>query len=260
MDQVGRGKSQYLDDASAYNYGTYAAAAMAVLSDLGTLDSGHQVDWVGSSMGGLLGIMMAAKLPGVIRRLVLNDVGPWVSAAAIEAIGTYVGQDLAFASLEEATVYMKQRYPGFGPLTEEQWATMVQRCVEPVRADDARPGAERRAAAALWRPAGVPAAEGDAPAPAWRLAYDTRIDAAFMAAGPAADVDLWPVWAAAKCDSALVLHGAQSNILSADIAANMPGHAPGVASCQIITWQDCGHIPGLVSEQQILAVQGFLLG
>ncbi len=220
-DFPGRGRSDWLDHPEDYAYPTYLAAAAALIARLGV----DRVDWVGTSMGGLVG-MMLASLPGSpVRRLVLNDVGPLVPAKALERIGSYVGADPRFRSLEELEAYLREIHAPFGPLPDEEWARL------------ARHGSRRL------------------PDGSWTLAYDPRIGEAFRALPPQ-DVDLWDVWDRVRCP-VLVLRGERSDVLLPATAEEMARRGPGA---RVVTVPGTGHAPALVDPAQVGLVRDWLAG
>lgn len=218
-DVVGRGRSDWLPDAALYSYPQYIADAGALIANIGAAS----VDWLGTSMGGLVGMMLAAQPVSPIRRLILNDVGPFIPKASLERIGSYVGQDPHFADLSEVEAYLRRVHAGFGNLTDADWAHMAEH-------------------SARARPEG-----------GYGLAYDPGIALAFKT-GPIADVDLWPVWDQIKCP-VLILRGAGSDLLLAETAAEMVRRKPGTA---LIEFPDCGHAPALTDIAQIAAVANWL--
>jgi len=220
-DVVGRGRSDWLADPAGYGYPRYMSD-MAVL--LGRLDR-ERVDWIGTSMGGLLGMMLAAQANSPIRRLVVNDVGPFIPKAALERIAAYLETRRRFADLAEAEAHYRRVYEPFGDLSDAQWRHLTETSVRP--------------------------AEGGGLTPL----YDPGIAQAF-AARPREDVDLWPVWDAIGCPT-LVLRGADSDLLLADTAAEMGQRGP---RAEVVEIPGCGHAPALMDEGQIDAVGAWLAG
>ena len=218
-DVVGRGRSDWLPKGVLYGYPQYLADAAALIARV----TGGPVDWLGTSMGGLVGMMLAAQPLTPIRRLILNDVGPFVPKAALERIGSYVGQDPRFADLTGLEAYLRDVLAGFGNLSDADWAHM-----------------------ALWSARALP--EGG-----YGLAYDPAIADLFRA-GPIADVDLWPVWDRIACP-VLILRGGMSDLLLAETATEMVRRKPGTV---LVEFADCGHAPALASESQIAVVSDWL--
>lgn len=216
-DIVGRGESDRLPDGALYTYPQYLADCAALIARVAS----PAVDWVGTSMGGLIGMMLAAQPNTPIRRLVLNDVGPLVPKAALERIGSYVGEDPRFATPGELEAYLRRTYASFGPLTDQQWAHLARHSCRSI---------------------------GDAVA----LAYDPAIATAF--AGPLQDVDLWPVWDRITLP-VLILRGGRSDLLTAEIAAEMVRRKPGAT---LVEFPECGHAPALMAAHQVAAVRDWL--
>jgi len=219
VDFPGRGRSGWLPDPAQYAYPTYLAALAALVARLDTRD----VDWIGTSMGGLAGMMLAAQSGTPIARLVVNDIGPFIPKAALERIAGYVGETRSFASLDEVEAYLRRVAAPFGALEDRQWRHLATH------------GA-------------VHDGEG------WRLSYDPAI-ALPMRATPPADVDLWPLWERIACPT-LVLRGAESDLLLPETASRMAERADG--KVRVATIAGCGHAPALMAETQIATVAAFL--
>jgi pimeloyl-ACP methyl ester carboxylesterase len=218
VDMPGRGNSDWLANPNDYVFPTYLTTLTALVARSGA----DQVDWIGTSMGGLLGIVMAAQPLTPIRRLVVNDVGPQIEAAALARIGSYFGKDPAFATYPEIEAYVRDISAPFGPLTDAQWEFMTRTNVRQ---------------------------HGDG---TWHIAYDPGIAVPFRAT--AAPPDLWPVWDAIKCPT-LVLHGVESDLLSPQVAAQMAARGP---KPRVIDFAGIGHAPMLLEPDQYLAVLEFL--
>ena len=218
-DMPGRGKSEWLTVAAEYGYPLYVADCAALIARLDV----ESADWLGTSMGGLIGMMLAAQSGNPIRRLVINDIGPFVSKVGLERIRGYVGLDPTFASLEALEAALRANYKTFGPLTDVQWRKMAQ--------DSARE-----------KPGG------------FGFAYDPRIGDAFKQ-GPLEDVDMWPVWDKIRCPT-LVLRGADSDLLTREAAEEMTRRGP---KAKLAQFAGIGHAPALLGEDQISVVRDFLL-
>ncbi|HZQ62776.1 MAG TPA: alpha/beta hydrolase, partial [Casimicrobiaceae bacterium] len=180
------------------------------------------VDWVGTSMGGLLGMVMAAQAGTPVRRLVVNDVGPAIEPAALQRIGEYVGSDPTFATFEEIEHYVRTISAPFGKLTDEQWTHLARTSVH--QRGDGR----------------------------WGFTYDPALAVPFRAAP--APPDLWPVWDAIRCPT-LLLRGRESDLLSAQTAKAMTQRGP---RAQLIEFEGVGHAPALLHAQEIAPVVAFL--
>ncbi len=215
-DVAGRGESDWLAVKEDYGFPQYLADMNALLARLDVAT----VDWVGTSMGGLIGMMLAA-LPGTpIRRLVMNDIGPFIPKAALDRLGRYVGKDPSFPDPAAAEAYVREVYAPFGPLPDEKWRHIAEHSI-------------RRAA------------DGS-----WRLRYDPAI--AGTLAGE--DVDLWQVWEGVECP-VLVLRGAESDILPAAVAEEMATRGP---RAEVLELPGIGHAPALMTDDQIRIVRDFL--
>lgn len=217
-DIVGRGASDWLPDGALYGYPQYLADCAALLARL----SVGAVDWLGTSMGGLIGMMLAAQPQTPIRRLIVNDVGPFVPKAALERIATYVGQDPHFASIGDLEAYLRRVHAPFGPLSDAEWAHLAGHSARTL-------------------------SEGG-----YGLAYDPKIGQAFQ--GPLQDVDLWPLWDRIACP-VLIIRGGQSDLLLPDTAAEMVRRKP---SAKLVEFPECGHAPTLMAPHQIAAIREWL--
>ena len=234
VDVAGRGESDWLADPSAYQVPTYAVDLLTLLAELRAAQPGAQIDWVGTSMGGLIGIALAAQPDTGLRRLVLNDVGPVLRFEALRRIGSYVGLDPLFDSQRDAIDYLAAISAGFGPHSPEAWRALSLPML--------RPRGER-----------------------WGLHYDPAIAVAFrglaqMDEGAARQVAeaneaaLWALFDAIRTPT-LLLRGAESDLLSAETAAEMARRGP----CpRVVTFAGVGHAPTLVAPDQVAAVRDFL--
>jgi pimeloyl-ACP methyl ester carboxylesterase len=219
-DAPGRGRSDYLTSPADYGFPTYLADMASLIARLDV----ESLDWLGTSMGGFIGMMMAAQPGNPIRRAVLNDVGPFTPKAAVERIGAYVGLDPVFPSLDAMESALRVVYAGLGPMTGDQMRRMTEN-------------------SARRRPDG-----------SYGFAYDPRIADAFRAAPPT-DVDLWPMWDAVKCP-VLLLRGETSDIVPREVAQEMTRRGP---KAKLVEFAGIGHAPPLLTEDQISAVRDFLL-
>jgi pimeloyl-ACP methyl ester carboxylesterase len=217
-DVAGRGRSDWLPVAG-YNNAQYLADLNALIARVGA----KEVDWLGTSMGGLLGMQLAAQPNTPIRRLVMNDIGPYIPKAALDRIAEYVGQDPRFATLDELAAYLRRVHAPFGPMSDQDWRHLALQ--------------------------GYRRLEGGG----FGLAYDPAIGQALRANG-LKDVDLWPVWDAIRCP-VLVLHGADSDLLLSDTAAEMGQRGP---AAKVVDVPGVGHAPALVSEPMIAVVRDWL--
>jgi pimeloyl-ACP methyl ester carboxylesterase len=219
-DMPGRGKSDWLSAAADYAYPLYLADLAALIARLDV----EEVDWVGTSMGGILGMLMAAQPGAPIRRLVVNDIGPLIAKEGVQRIGSYVGRDPSFADAAALEAELRALAAGFGPLSDAQWRHL------------ASISTRRKADGSLG------------------FAYDPQIGDAIRAAPPV-DVDLWPTWEAIRCP-ALVLRGAVSDILRREDAQAMAERGP---KAKLVEFAGVGHAPALMADDQIGAVRDFLV-
>lgn len=219
-DLPGRGHSDWLSDPTDYDYRVYAADVAILLARLNV----PQVDWLGTSMGGLLGMLVAAMPNTPIRRFVLNDIGPALPQEAKARIGGYVGGDERFADLRAAEDYVRATYAPFGDLTDAQWRHLTRHSVRQL------------------------------PEGGYALHYDPAIGNAFQRIARE-DLNLWAVWEAIRCP-VLVLHGEHSDVLPPDLAQEMARRNPRTELAHI---RGAGHAPPLMSEDQIKLVRDWLL-
>jgi pimeloyl-ACP methyl ester carboxylesterase len=241
-DIVGRGKSDWLEDKDQYGYPQYCADIAALIARVtaspaprGPLarlarawvpggGAPKRIYWVGTSMGGLIGMILASRERSPISKLVLNDVGMVIPRAALERIGDFVGKDPRFKSFDELVGYVRTVSAPFGPLTDAQWRHLAEH------------GARRHE-------------DG-----AWGLSYDPGIGHAFKR-GVLADLDLTGYFDAVACPT-LLLRGAQSDVLPRDTAVEMTRRGP---KPKLVEFEGVGHAPMLTAADQIRAVREFLL-
>ena len=221
-DQIGRGLSEWSPDPDTeYCLAFYAGIAHAFVDGLRL----GQVRWVGTSMGGALGIRAAATtLHSRIVSLVVNDIGPTLPAAAAERIRTYVGAPPQFARVSELEAYLRQVYAPFGALTDAQWRRMTLTSVRRRQNGNVTPHYD--------------------PAIVRQLFVHPR------------DYEQWQHWDLLRLP-VLVLRGAQSDLLLPDVARAMTSRGP---HARVVEFAGCGHAPALNVPAQIEAVGGFLDG
>jgi pimeloyl-ACP methyl ester carboxylesterase len=217
VDMPGRGRSEWLADKRDYAFPVYLSTLTALIAASGA----DTVDWVGTSMGGLLGMIMAGMPNSPVTRLVVNDVGPVIEPAGLARIGSYVGLDPTFATRGEIAAYVRGISP-FGALSEQQWTHLVDTVV-----------AER--------------ADGR-----YGFVYDPGIAVPFREA--AAPVDLWQEWDGIRCPT-LLLRGADSDLLSPRTAREMASRGP---APRLVEFAGVAHAPMLLVDDQVGAVVGFL--
>jgi pimeloyl-ACP methyl ester carboxylesterase len=228
-DVVGRGRSDRLKNPSRYMVPQYAMDMMVLIKALGV----PTVRWVGTSMGGLIAMALAAQPQSPISRMVLNDVGAVLSGDALARISRYLGTKTEFASYAEAFLALRGVFASFGPHSENEWKLIVDRVIRP-----------------------IPGAQG------FRTHYDPAIAEPFRDAygafgkdqAPPPDLLLWDLYDAIRCPT-LLLRGATSDLLSAETAKEMTERGP---RAQLVTFEGVGHAPSLMHADQIRVVRDFL--
>ena len=222
VDVAGRGKSDWLSDVSRYNYTTYFADISALLAHLNII----RCAWVGTSMGGILGMMTAALNPTLITRMVLNDVGTIVPRQGLTRITQYVGKNPLISSEHEAMDLLRYIFKPFGIHEESHWQHMLRHSF-------------------MHTPEGM------------RFAYDPQIITPFRLESDnftnIKDVDLTAFWEKVTCP-VLVLRGETSDILTAEITSQML-QKQGVSE---LVFNNVGHAPALLDDGQINAVKNWI--
>lgn len=236
-DVVGRGASDHLANPNHYIVPQYVADMVTLLARL----QPQQLDWIGTSMGGLIGLTLigmlsAADWPIAFRRLILNDVGPVIDVPALERIGNYVGDDLRFDTFAQAVDAAKQRWAAFGEHSQAQWEHLAKHVFKQTDAG-------------------------------WELVYDLGIATPFLSqlakmqteagqkALAASQAYLWQAYQAAP-DHVMVIRGEQSDLLSVATAQQMVQQHP-QALLHVV--DHVGHAPTLMQPEQIQPIKQFLL-
>ena len=222
-DVVGRGQSDWLADAMGYNIPAYVADMVSLLARL----DAATVHWVGTSMGGLIGLGLAALPGSPISRLVLNDVGPTIEPVSLQRIGSYLGQPVHWATVDEAADALLAISQGFGPHSRAQWLRLT------------RP--QLKAQGSGFKPH-----------------YDPAIAVPFGQITPElarlGEAALWQRYDCLQCPT-LLLRGAQSDLLSPATALAMTQRGP---KARLVEFDGVGHAPTLVQPGQVQVVQEFL--
>jgi pimeloyl-ACP methyl ester carboxylesterase len=219
-DLPGRGRSDWLQDPEEYTLPQYAMDLTVLISRLGV----DQVDWIGTSLGGLIGIVLAGHPKAPIKRLVMNDVGPFLPWQALQRLGNSVRvTPESFPSLPEASAYLQTRLANFGKLTEEQWLHLTRHSVS------------------------------EQPNGSWRRLSDPDIIAAFRP-GWYFNLSLWTYWDAITCPT-LVLRGVDSDVLLPATVTEMHRRGPGV---EVVEIPECGHAPALLDPSHIAPIVDWL--
>lgn len=221
-DLPGRGNSHWLAVPADYGPPTYVQDMASLIARLDV----DEVDWIGTSLGGLLGMMLAAQPNTPIRKLVVNDVGGYIDKPALERIAGYVGNDPEFDDLAGLEAYLREVAAPFGPLTDSQWRHLAEHSVR----HDPKTGK-------------------------LRLHYDPRIAEPFKE-GFSEPVDLWPLWDLIRCP-VLVLRGKDSDVLLHETAQEMLTRGP---QTELVEFDGVGHAPTLMDPHQIKVVRDWLLG
>jgi pimeloyl-ACP methyl ester carboxylesterase len=232
-DVVGRGRSGRLADPRLYGIPTYVSDMVTLVARLGV----DELHWVGTSMGGLIGLALAAQADTPVSRLVLNDVGPVIQPGFIPRVLTYLGVPVFWRTLEEAADATWAISKGFGPHTREQWLALTRQQLVPAEQD----GPDGKVSG--FKPHYDPA-----------IAVPVRATTPELAA--AGEAMLWHLYDQIRCPT-LLLRGAESDLLSTETAAAMTARGP---RCALHEFAGVGHAPMLVQPDQREVVRRFLLG
>jgi pimeloyl-ACP methyl ester carboxylesterase len=221
-DTIGRGLSEWSPvPETEYCLDFYARLALSLLDQLGI----RELSWLGTSMGGALGIRLAAgPLKGRIRRLILNDIGPKLGEAAVERIRTYAGNPAQFARVGELEQYFRTVYKPFGWLSDAQWRRLAETSTRRTDAGRVMPH------------------------------YDPRMVLQFT--HHPQDYDQWEAWDAIDVPT-LCLRGESSDLLLPEVAEEMRSRGPRAV---VVTIPGCGHAPALNVPEQFALVERFLNG
>lgn len=219
VDVVGRGGSDWLKDPAHYTYAQYQADMNALIARLDV----ERVHWIGTSMGGLIGMFLAATPNTPLASLFMNDVGPIIPKAALQRIADYVGLENRFSSLEAFERNIRKVHAPFGPLTDAQWAHLVRY------------------------------SHSRYPDGAYGMAYDPAI--VDNVRKGVADVDLWAFWDRITIPT-LLFRGAESDLLSAETAEEMTQRGP---RARLVELSGIGHAPALMAEDQIALIESWLV-
>ncbi|WMW82185.1 alpha/beta hydrolase [Undibacterium cyanobacteriorum] len=224
-DVVGRGRSSWLELPQSYQIPQYVSDMVTLLARV----DATTVDWMGTSMGGLIGIGLAAMKDSPIRRLLLNDVGPTLNFEALQRIAEYIDQDVRFETFAEAVKFIREISFSFGPHTDAQWEKLAR---DVLKQDE----------------------NGH-----WKRHYDLKlaipVKATTQEVAAAGQAMLWAMYDAIRCET-LVVRGAESDLLSAETVQAMSQRGPRARSVEIA---GVGHAPTFVSPEQIKIAQNFFL-
>jgi pimeloyl-ACP methyl ester carboxylesterase len=221
-DLPGRGRSEFLADPNDYALPQYCADMNALIARLGV----PEIDWVGTSLGGLIGIVLAGMPGSCIRRLVVNDIGPYVSSTGLMRIGSYLREMPAtFASLNQAEGYFRRILAPYGDLSDEQWRHIT---THSVRWDEKRD--------------------------LYLMLCDREIARGFRSAW-FASLNIWNYWEQISAPT-LILHGARSDLLTPQLCGEMMERNPNAV---VHRFDECGHVPPLLEPHQTKVVTDFLM-
>jgi len=221
-DVPGRGDSDWLANPMEYQVPVYVGDMVALIARLDV----ETVDWVGTSLGGLIGMALAA-LPGTpVRKLLLNDVGPLLTAASLTRIGSYVGKWPPLPSLEAAEAYVRAVSAPFGPHSDAEWRFLTEHVVR------------------------------KNPDGSLRMHYDPALAVPFTAQQPVKDVELWNVYDRIRCPT-MVVRGELSDLLTRETAREMARRGPRARVAEVA---GVGHAPTLIHADQVQLVREFLSG
>jgi pimeloyl-ACP methyl ester carboxylesterase len=219
-DVAGRGESEWLADPMLYQLPQYLSDIVTLVARLDV----ENVHWVGTSMGGLIGMALAAQAGTPVQKMVVNDAGPVIAKASLERIAAYVGMAPVFPDIETAERYVHAVSATFGPHSDAEWRFLTEVVMR------------RNADGTL------------------RLHYDPKLAEPFRANMPEKDLELWDLWDAIRCPT-LVLRGAQSDLLTRETCEQMAGRGP---KAKVVEIPGVGHAPTLMHEDQIRIVREFL--
>lgn len=222
IDFPGRGNSEWPASTLDYNFHQFVADARALLARQGI----KQVDWVGTSMGGLLGMMLAAQASSPVRRLVMNDVGAFLPLDALQAISRNVDAPDSFESLDAVEAYLRVARAEWGPIADEEWRSMAVHQSRPLQ-----PGSRR-----------------------YRLHFDPRIARVARPMPLTPGLFFWDSWYRVRCP-VLLLRGERSRVFPENVARTMVDIRPD-ARLEVVP--GCGHVPSLMSDDQVAMVRDFL--
>ena len=229
-DVVGRGRSGRLRNPQLYQIPQYISDMVTLVARATSNSDNGTVDWFGTSMGGLIGMVLASLPDNPIGKLLLNDIGPTLDPTALQRIGDYIGQDLRFKSFDEGAAFVREVSASFGQHTDEQWHKLAS---DVLREND----------------------EGQ-----WVRHYDMGLAEPLKGSTPerakADEATLWAAYDAIRCPTLLV-RGEHSDLLSRQTAQQMRTRGP---KPQLVEIPDTGHAPTFINPGQIAIARKFLVG
>ncbi|MBQ5940136.1 MULTISPECIES: alpha/beta fold hydrolase [unclassified Massilia] len=229
-DIAGRGRSERLRDPSHYVIPQYVADMVTLIARVTAPGDAREVHWFGTSMGGLIGMMLASLEGTPVSRMLVNDIGPVLDQGAMQRIGEYIGQDIRFPSFEAGAEYVKAVSMSFGPHTEEEWFKLSSDVLR------------------------------QEPDGQWVRHYDLGLAQPFKAITPeraaSDEAQLWAAWDAIRCPTLLV-RGEHSDLLSRETAAEMTARGP---KPRLVEIPGVGHAPTFIQASQIAIAREFFTG
>ncbi|MDB2415424.1 alpha/beta hydrolase [Rickettsiales bacterium] len=219
IDIVGRGKSQWLEFSEIYNYTTYTNDIIELLKHLAI----KNVNWVGTSMGGIIGMLVTAQYPQYIKRLILNDIGPLIPGKSLQRIIKYVGTNTSFATLEQAKSALKTKMTTFGINDDMHWDHIFKH--------------------SLMQKDGK-----------YHYSYDPKIVDQNMIGVKIDDIDMWPIWKNITCPT-MIIRGDKSDVLLAGTYSKMQKSS---FVEQAHEFENIGHAPHLMESNQINIIASWL--
>jgi len=234
-DLVGRGESSWLKNPLHYSFEQYMADMNAMIVRTGA----KQVDWVGTSLGGLIGMFLAAMPNTPIRRLILNDVGAQISSKGVMRLANFAGLDPSFRSIEEAKNYYKRVMTEVGELTDEDWQRIAENSVREVT-----PGKFISKTDPNIRMSHAKS----------KVAWQAIMHPLKTLEGSLFDMDWWNIWRKVTCPT-LIMHGEKSDILLPSVIQKMRVIHP---ATEVITISNVGHAPALIHPEQHETIYNWL--
>ncbi|TFW33121.1 alpha/beta fold hydrolase [Massilia horti] len=229
-DIAGRGRSDPLKRAGLYSLDQYVNDMVTLIARVTANDAQGSVHWFGTSMGGLIGIKLAALEGTPIRKLILNDIGPVLNQEAMQRIGDYIGQDLRFPTFEAGEQFVRRVSVSFGEHSEEEWHKLARDVLR-------------------QQPDGQ-----------WVRHYDLALAQPFRAMtlerAELDEAELWAAYDAIRCPTLLV-RGAQSDLLTHETALEMTRRGP---RPRLVEIANVGHAPTFIHDDQIAIAREFLTG
>ncbi len=221
-DIVGRGNSDWLPSHEDYNLPQYNLD-IAVLAAKTARNSNGVFDLIGTSLGGLMGIILASMQNSPVKRLVINDIAPEVPYSALKRLSQYLGEDPFFDNLVQAEAYLREKYAPFSPMSDKNWRRMTKHSTRK---------------------------SGDG----FRLAYDPAISENYRRYWLLMYFSLWNYWDKINCP-VLILRGKESDFLTEPLLSRMTDALP---HADVVEFDGVGHTPSLNSAEQINSIVNWL--